>query len=150
METVANPVLREYFEASRRSLGVDVFPIRNAAAVLRDRLRRGLGAALVADRVIGTSGARVELFGAPARLPIGPALLAVETGATLSLISLRRDARPGRWIGRVEEVRAPSAGDRRQRVEAVLGDHARWVERTVATAPEQWWTLLFPIWEDIA
>ncbi len=149
METVANPVMRDYFERTRRSLGIDVFPLQGAAARMRERLAAGLGVGIVADRVITGSGGRVELFGVPARLPAGPAMLAVESGARLLGISLRRADRPGHWIGRIEELPVPVDGGRRERTEAVLGDHARWVERTVAAAPEQWWTLLFPVWEDI-
>lgn len=149
METVGNPVLRDYFERTRRSLGVEVYPIRGVAALLRERLAGGLGVGLVADRVIGGAGSRVELFGGPARLPAGPALLAVESGARLCFISIRRDDRPGHWIGRIEELAVPVTGSRRERVEAVMRHHATWMERTVATAPEQWWTLLFPVWEDI-
>jgi phosphatidylinositol dimannoside acyltransferase len=149
METVANPALQAYFTHARESLGAEVIPVRNAAVLLRDRLDRGLGVALVADRVIGGTGTRVQLFGAPARLPAGPAFLAVESGARLCFISLRRDDRLGRWVGRVDEVPVPVDGGRRERVRSVIDDHARWIERTVATAPEQWWTLLFPIWEDI-
>lgn len=149
METVANPVMRDYFERTRRSLGVDVFPIKGIAPILRERLANGLGVGLVADRVIEGSGARVTLFGAEGRIPAGPAMLAVETGCRLWFISVRRDDRPGRWVGRMEEVAVPADGTRRERIEAVMGHHARWIERTVATAPEQWWTLLFPVWEDI-
>lgn len=149
MESVANPVMREYFERTRRSLGVEVYPIKGIAPILRERLANGLGVGLVADRVIEGSGARATLFGAEVRIPAGPAMLAVESGSRLCFISVRRDDRPGRWIGRVEEVETPTEGSRRERIEAVMSDHARWIERTVAMAPEQWWTLLFPVWEDI-
>ena len=37
----------------------------------------------------------------------------------------------------------------RARVAAYLAAEARAIERLVAPAPEQWWTLLFPIWDDI-
>jgi KDO2-lipid IV(A) lauroyltransferase len=150
METVANPVMRDYFERTRRSLGVDVFPIQGAATRMKARLAAGQGVGIVADRVIGGSGVKVELFGAPTRIPAGPAILAVESGGRLCFISMRRASRPGRWIGRVDEVIVPAEGTRRERTEAVVRDHARWMERIVATAPEQWWTLLFPVWEDIA
>lgn len=150
METVANPVMRDYFERTRRNLGVEVFPIQGAAARMKARLADGLGVGIVADRVIGGSGVKVELFGAAARIPAGPAILAVESGGRLCFISLRRGSRPGRWIGRVDAGVVPIDGTRRERTEAVLRDHARWMERIVATAPEQWWTLLFPVWEDIA
>ncbi|MFN8619636.1 MAG: lysophospholipid acyltransferase family protein [Chloroflexota bacterium] len=149
METVANPVMREYFERARSSLGVEVFPIKGSAAVMLDRLRRGLGVGVVADRVIGGSGLKAELFGATAKLPAGPALLAAESGAPMYFVTLRRAERPGRWIGRADRVLPPAEGMRRERTEALLRDHAHWIERTVALAPEQWWTLLFPVWEDI-
>ena len=51
--------------------------------------------------------------------------------------------------GSSDEITVPAEGSRRERAEAVLRDHAQWIERIVATAPEQWWTLLFPVWEDI-
>ena len=55
----------------------------------------------------------------------------------------------GRWIGRLEEAATPPAdATHRQRIEALIGDHVRWIERTVAAAPEQWWSLLFPIWTE--
>jgi hypothetical protein len=72
----------------------------------------------------------------------------VETGATLSFVSLQRAGR-GRWIGRLEEAATPPVdATHRQRIEALIGDHVRWIERTVAAAPEQWWSLLFPIWTE--
>lgn len=149
METVANPLMQDYFERTRRSLGVDVFPIQGAAAVMKARLAAGDGVGIVADRVIGGAGVKGELFGAPVRLPAGPALLAVESGGRLCFISMRRASRPGHWIGRMDPGTVPADGTRRERTEAVLRDHARWMEQIVATAPEQWWTLLFPVWEDI-
>jgi len=38
---------------------------------------------------------------------------------------------------------------RRARVEAVLAEEARAFERFIATAPEQWWAVFFPIWPDL-
>lgn len=148
METVANPAMQAYFERTRRALGIDVMPLKGAGPVMKRRLLDGLAVGVVADRAIAGGGARVELFGAPTRIPSGPAILAVETSATLSFVSLQRDGR-GRWIGRLEEA-APAAGGltHRQRIESLIGDHVRWIERTVAAAPEQWWSLLFPIWTE--
>jgi len=150
MESVGNPVMRDHFERLRLRLGVEVYPIAGVAPRLRARLAQGLAVALVADRVIAGAGSRVELFGVPGRIPGGPAMLAAETGARLCFISLRREARPGRWVTRVEIVMPPEGGSRRERTEALMHHHARWIERTIATAPEQWWSLLFPVWEDIA
>jgi len=35
-------------------------------------------------------------------------------------------------------------------VEALLAEEAAVFERLVADAPEQWWTVFFPIWPDLA
>ena len=148
METVANPAMQAYFERTRRALGIGIMPLAGAGPVMKRRLLDGQAVGVVADRVVGSGGARVTLFGAPARIPSGPAILAVETGSTLSFVSLQRAGR-GRWIGRLEEAATPPAdATHRQRIEALIGDHVRWIERTVAAAPEQWWSLLFPIWTE--
>ena len=41
-------------------------------------------------------------------------------------------------------------GHLRERVPAFLAAEARAFERLIADAPEQWWTVLFPIWEEVA
>jgi KDO2-lipid IV(A) lauroyltransferase len=147
METVSNPALAAYFQRTRTELGVQPIPAAGAAPALRAALGQGKAVGLVADRVVTGQGARVDLFGAPARLPVGPALLAVESGAPLYVLAMRREAL-GRWVGRIELIRPPAEGAKRERIEAVLEQQARTFERMVADAPEQWWTLLFPIWED--
>ena len=147
MEQVGNPVLRDYFQRTRGALGMDLLPIRGAAPMLMQRIVRGEAAALVADRVIGGAGTRVELFGAPARLPSGPSVLAVETGGPMYVLAVRRRG-PGEWTGSVEQVPVPADGTRRERIAATLEAQARMFERFIAQAPEQWWTLLFRIWEE--
>ncbi len=75
------------FEDYRRSLGFDVVPLTGAAQSptlrLARRLRSGGMVCLLADRDLTDSGVAVDLFGAPARLPSGPARLAAATGAAL-------------------------------------------------------------------
>ena len=146
MERVSNPAMRRYFERVRGGLGVTVVPEEDAAATLVDALRHGRGVGLVADRVLSGHGSRVELFGAPARLPGGAAVLAVESGAPFHVLAVRRSG-PGSWVGRLETVDVPREGSRRERVRATLDAQARCFERFVAAAPEQWWTVFFPIWE---
>lgn len=147
MEQVRDPALADYFRRTRAAVGIDIIPIRDASVELRARIRQGEGVALVADRPIGGAGSVVELFGARCRLPAGPAVLAVETGAPLYVLAVLRD-RPGAWVGHIERIEVPADGRRRERVRATLDAQARAFERLVARAPEQWWTLLFRIWED--
>ena len=52
-------------------------------AVLSQRLRAGKLVALVADRDMSKNGIPVDFFGKGGRMPAGPALLAIQTGADL-------------------------------------------------------------------
>jgi KDO2-lipid IV(A) lauroyltransferase len=147
MERVGGAVARGWFEHVRKALGVTIVPLEGAAPVLAAALRRGEMVGIVADRVIVGSGARVELFGAPVRLPLGPAVLALQTGAPIHLQVVTRTA-PGRWVGHTLPIHPPAGTGRRMAVRGLLEAQARAFERVVAEAPEQWSTLFFPIWED--
>lgn len=147
METVANPVLRAYFEKARSALGIGIVPLRDAARELTARLARGEGIALVADRVITGAGTKVELFGAPTRVPGGPAVLAAESGAEVFVIGMRRIGW-ARWAAVVRPIELEAGAPRRARVRDALDQEMRSLELLVAEAPEQWWSLFFPIWED--
>ncbi|MEX2546436.1 MAG: hypothetical protein WD830_01455 [Chloroflexota bacterium] len=148
METIGDPDLQSYFEQSRRQTGLNVIPVERAGAELRASLAHGETVGLVADRPVGGSGTPVELFGARARLPVGPAALALESGAHTWLIATRRVG-TNAYRARIEEIAMPAKGSRRERLAAFLAAEARAFERAVADAPEQWWTAFFPIWDDI-
>jgi len=64
------------------------------------------------------------------------------------LIATRRHGK-NEYRSRVERVDLPQEGSRKERLVAFLNAEARAFERAVADAPEQWWTMFFPIWEDI-
>lgn len=79
--------LFDRFVAYREGLGMEVLPLtggeRSAFSVLTERLQAGGGVCLVADRDLTRQGIDVTMFGAPARMPAGPAMLAATTGAAL-------------------------------------------------------------------
>jgi phosphatidylinositol dimannoside acyltransferase len=79
--------LYDRFVAFRESLGMEVLPLtggqRPPYDVLTERLQAGGTLCLMADRDLTPRGVDVEFFGATARMPAGPARLALETGATL-------------------------------------------------------------------
>ena len=101
----------------------------------------------MADRNIVGRGTQVQLFGAPTRLPIGPAMLSVQTGAPLYLQAIERVG-PGAWRGHTVPLRPPEGATRREATRAIVEQEARAFERIIARAPEQWTTLFFPIWKD--
>jgi KDO2-lipid IV(A) lauroyltransferase len=147
MEFVTSPLARAYFDHVRFELGVTIVPVGDAAASLVAALQRGEAVGLVADRNIVGSGVPVELFGALARLPIGPAMLSVQTGAPIYLEAIERTGH-GEWLGHTVPIRPSPGLQRRAAVRSIIEQEARAFERIVARAPEQWSTLSFPIWGD--
>ncbi len=79
--------LYERFVAFRESLGMEVLALtggdRPPYEVLAERLSSGGAICLLADRDLTPRGIDVQFFGATARMPAGPARLALETGAHL-------------------------------------------------------------------
>jgi KDO2-lipid IV(A) lauroyltransferase len=155
METLADPALQAYTARARSATGVHLVSLELARRELRAALRRGEFAGVVGDRDILGGGVSVPLFGSPAPLPVGPALLAIEFDAPIHVAAVRR--LPGeRYTGRLETILPPGHADaagpgaRRAAVEALLALEAGAFERLVTDAPEQWWTVFFPIWPDLA
>jgi KDO2-lipid IV(A) lauroyltransferase len=148
METVDDPGLQDYFVRTRGAAGIRIVGLREARRELLAALRGGTSVGLVGDRDLTGGGLPVTLFGAPANLPLGPAMLAVESGAPLYVASVRRSGTK-QYRGRLEHVDVPSEGSRRERVSAAMTGLAAAFERAVAVAPEQWWAVFFPIWPDL-
>lgn len=148
METVGDPDLQDWFVRTRGAMGVRIVGLREARRELTAALREGTSVGLVGDRDLTGGGTLTELFGAPARLPLGPALLAVETGASIFVTGVRRVPR-GRYVGGVERVDVPADGSRRERATLTTQRIARAFERVIERAPEQWWAVFFPIWPDL-
>jgi lauroyl/myristoyl acyltransferase len=148
MEELGNAVLQRWMLRVRGDgLGLRIVPARGAAAILADELSNGGIVGLVGDRNISGRGVSASLFGAPARLPIGPGLLAVEHDARLFVAAVIREE-GGRYTGYIRHIAIPDDGDRMERTRAALAGVAHAFEELIAKAPEQWWTLFYPIWED--
>jgi KDO2-lipid IV(A) lauroyltransferase len=76
--------LFEKFLAYRESLGMEIFPLHQRTLVkLFQRAREGNIIALLADRDLTANGVPVNFIGKPSSMPVGPALIAYETGAAL-------------------------------------------------------------------
>jgi KDO2-lipid IV(A) lauroyltransferase len=148
METIDDPDLQAWFIRTRGASGVRIVGLREARRELTAALRDGVPIGLVGDRDITGGGTEVALFGAPAALPIGPALLAVESGAPTYVAAVRRGT-AGQYRGRLERITVQENGSRRERVEATMAELARAFERVIEDAPDQWWAVFFPIWADL-
>ena len=148
METVDDPNLQAWFERTRGVNGVQLVGLREARRVLQDALANGTPVGLVGDRDLTGGGIPITLFGAPATLPMGPAMLAVESGVPVYGMGVRRTLH-GHFSGRLIPVTVPSEGTRRERVTTTMTGLAAAFERLIEDAPDQWWAVFFPIWPDL-
>ena len=148
METVGDPELQAWFERTRSAFGVRIVGLREARRELGAALKRGEHVGLVADRDISGGGVEVPFFGAAAPIPVGPAFLAIESGAPLLMAGIWRTGRLT-YRGRLDEVPVASEGSRRERIEATIRAEAAAFERLIARAPDQWTAVFAPIWPDL-
>ncbi|MFI9065917.1 phosphatidylinositol mannoside acyltransferase [Streptomyces sp. NPDC053429] len=141
--------LYDRFVAYRESLGMEVLPHNGGAAfgTLARRLRSGGLICLVADRDLSVSGVEVDFFGAAARMPAGPALLAQQTGAALLPVTLHYGETP-RMYGRIHpEVAVPEAGTRTEKTAVMTQAVADAFAAGIAAHPEDW-HMLQRLWLD--
>lgn len=148
METIDDPGLQDWFVRTRGAMGLRIVGLREARRELLAALRGGTSVGLVGDRDLTGGGTLTELFGSPAALPLGPAMLAVESEAPVYVTGVRRTG-VARYRGRLERVAVPADGTRRDRVTTTTARIATAFERIVEDAPDQWWAVFFPIWPDL-
>ena len=148
METIEDAGLQAYFERTRGVAGIRLVGLREARRELTHALRNGIPVGLVGDRDLTGGGTLVPLFGAPALMPMGPAMLAVETGVPTYGMTVRRAGR-GHFRGKIIPIDVPAEGTRRERVTTTMTRLAAAFEDLIADAPDQWWAVFFPIWPDL-
>ncbi|MEO8437593.1 MAG: hypothetical protein ABI562_03980 [Chloroflexota bacterium] len=148
METIDDAGLQAYFERTRGVAGIRLVGLREARRELLNALRSGIPVGLVGDRDLTGGGTTIPLFGAPATMPMGPAMLAVESGVPTYAMTVRRSGHGG-FRGKIVPIDVPAEGTRRERVTTTMTRLAAAFEDLIADAPEQWWAVFFPIWPDL-
>lgn len=145
-ERVRPETLFQRFCAYRAALGIDVLPLRAADGgppeldpmpVLAERLTAGGFVCLLADRDIGARGVPVTFFGEAARMPAGPAVLALRTGAALVPLTLWYDG-PRMRMQLHPEVRRPAGLDIAAAVVAMTQQVADVFAAGIGEHPEDW------------
>ncbi|MFB8772821.1 phosphatidylinositol mannoside acyltransferase [Streptomyces broussonetiae] len=139
-ERLKPETLYDRFVAYREGLGMEVLPHSGGTAfgTLARRLRDGGLVCLVADRDLSASGVTVDFFGAEARMPAGPALLAQQTGALLLPVTLWYDDSPV-MRGRVHPpVEVPESGTRAEKTSSMTQALADAFATGIAEHPEDW------------
>jgi phosphatidylinositol dimannoside acyltransferase len=138
----AFPEIFEILRRQRESFGVHVVPWRNLRELFKI-LRNNEMLALLVDWGYRFDGIPVKMFGSWTTLPAGPATLAAKTGAMIVFMAVRR-APDGRFHVDPDEMFGVASSDPAdlQRATQRIADS---LERTIAAAPEQWYSFK-PMW----
>jgi KDO2-lipid IV(A) lauroyltransferase len=147
VEPLHPPELFEWFAQLRASLGMTVVPLGPAAgqAVLR-ALRANEVVCLLSDRDLGGGGIPVTFFGEVTRLPAGPAMLSLRTGAPVLPTAVYFTDEPEGHLGFVRPPIVVERGpNRRDDVARLTQALAVELEALIRRAPEQW-HLFQPNW----
>lgn len=134
------------FVAYREKLGFEVLPLTGgppSAPILASRLADGGVVCLVGDRAYGEGGIEVALFGEPALLPAGPAMLAARTGAALLAVGVWFT--PDGWGIDVTAPLETADGGLAQRTRDLTRTLAAAFEQQIASHPADW-HMLQPVW----
>ncbi|MGY0236204.1 phosphatidylinositol mannoside acyltransferase [Longispora urticae] len=134
----------------RESLGMSIIPERGGdrppVEVLVERVQAGHLVPLLADRDLSRRGVEVTFFGGRTRMPAGPALLALRTGAPLYTVSMwyEPDAACGKLVG---PLPVPADGTLAERVKVLTQSVADALAVGIAEHPEDW-HMLQKLWLD--
>jgi lauroyl/myristoyl acyltransferase len=134
------------FLAYRQAMGMEVLPLDGRVLnTLEERLNQGALVALVSDRDLSRSGIEVDFFGGTARMPAGPALLALRTKAPLitAFVSYTEN---GVHI-EFRNIVLPSSGDESSKVKEIVQVTAQYFEDGISENPGDW-HMLQRIWID--
>ena len=134
------------FLAYRQAMGMEVLPLDGRVLnTLQDRLNEGALVALVSDRDLSRSGIEIDFFGGKARMPAGPALLALRTKAPL-ITAFVTYTHNGVHI-EFRNVVLPSGGDESSKVKEIVQMTAQYFEDGISKNPQDW-HMLQRIWVD--
>jgi lauroyl/myristoyl acyltransferase len=138
--------LFQKFLQYRQDMGMEVLPLDGRVlGILAQRLRQGALVALVADRDLSRSGIDVTFFGAPSRMPAGPALLALKTQAPL-ITAFVSYTETGIHIV-FKNIVLPTSGTQEEQVAEIVQMTAQHFEDGIKEHPEDW-HMLQRIWID--
>lgn len=145
-ERLKPDLLFQKFVAFREAIGMEVLALDSRSIpTLSRRLREGGLVALVADRDLSKTGVSVDFFGGTARMPAGPAVLAINTGAPLLTAYVSYTPRGIRID--FSSVEVSESGTQQERVQETVQRCADNFAKAIAERPQDW-HMLQRIWID--
>jgi lauroyl/myristoyl acyltransferase len=151
VEVLKPKMLFDRFVAHRRSLGMTIVPLLRGGDVTAkclEKIREGGYVALVSDRDLSGSGVPVRMFGKTTKMPPGPAVLALRSGAPLipACIYQRPDGGWHAWV--MDPIDGGVSGETPENVALLTQRLAESFERLIAREPTQWHALFSKLWLD--
>ena len=141
----------QQFLAYREKLGMEVVPLtgggRPPLDVLEEKIKEGCAVALLSDRDLSSKGVEVRFFGGRTRMPPGPALLALRTGAPLYAADIWFTEDKTVCRMRRIELPDPSEGNLAERTRITTQRLADAFEIGIAAHPQDW-HMLQKLWLD--
>jgi phosphatidylinositol dimannoside acyltransferase len=135
------------FLAYRQSIGIEAISHKEKTIpILMERLNQGKLIALVADRDMSRNGIEVNFLGGIAKMPAGPAILALKTGAPLVTAYIRY-LEKGIEITFDETIKLPVAGSEEEQIKIVTQSMADNFAKRIKASPVDW-HMLQRIWVD--
>ena len=135
------------FLAYRQSIGIEAISHREKTIpILMERLNQGKLVALVADRDMSRNGIEVNFLGGVAKMPAGPAILAIKSGSPLVTAYIRY-LDEGIEITFDETIQLPISGSEEEQIRIVTQSMADNFAKRIKDSPVDW-HMLQRIWVD--
>jgi KDO2-lipid IV(A) lauroyltransferase len=135
------------FLAYRQSIGIEAISHKERTIpILMERLNQGKLIALVADRDMSRNGIEVNFLGGIAKMPAGPAILAIKTRSPLVTAYIRY-LNNGIELTFDETIKLPVGGTEEEQIKIVTQSMADNFEKRIKDSPVDW-HMLQRIWVD--
>lgn len=135
------------FLAYRESIGIEAISHKEKTIpILTQRLQAGKLIALVADRDMSRNGIEVNFFGKTSKMPAGPAILAIKTGAPL-ITAYVRYTPGGIEIIFDETIKPTNSGSEAEQIKTITQSIADNFAKRIKENPVDW-HMLQRIWID--
>lgn len=135
------------FLAYRQSIGIEAISHREKTIpILMERLNQGKLVALVADRDMSRNGIEVNFLGGIAKMPAGPAILAIKSSSPLVTAYIRY-LDEGIEITFDETIQLPISGSEEEQIRIVTQSMADNFAKRIKDSPVDW-HMLQRIWVD--
>ena len=149
-ETFPHAAMNALVQGSRRHLGMKVTPMEKVGPSIIRALHRGEVLALLIDVPEPGGTVRVDFFGAPTEVPVGPARIALRSGARVMPAVVMRvkgeeeKLRPVMDFDLTYERTNDEDEDVRRLTQQIMSS----LERLIRSDPDQWF-IFHPMWNRV-